>query len=783
MASRRQRRKAKTKNQASTRRRRLDGAKGRPTPVQAIEDIHTALAGRLAARADRYSQLLAKSIKDEHAGQHLVTRNGLSEEEHAEMRELSADAHGTFRRELEAETAALRELLANGEPFHSLALVQTTNLWVPWGEYYEPTMRGGENVVELVAGLLASQAPTPPDDPLPSDLMQKIFDGLRRILDLLLLVNMTAPRDADPDVASLRFLGVMWWMNVRGDSFGDHGRDLAHAIFTPFDSWMLATYGFTVADMIKVGDAALSVLETGLNELLAEAAEFSEGVFKALGNREALPPDVRARVATPEDRRTAAGLAFFDVFGAGTRLATTFTLDDLCSKLKETERDRAAAVLQELSIELGSVNASDYTGLFDASPLRQRPFLRQGDRYALPVPGRLIRDPFTLLDDRLMRGTSSYAKSRAKTLDNLAVGLIAGILPGSAQYTGLHYGEYELDGLVLFEDIAFVVEGKASALSVPARRGDVRRLVSEVRGSVEEAAKQGARARDFLLAEGESVFYDDSGNELVRIPEDVVREVQIVNPTLHEFGGHAPQLSRFKSSGLFSDGEFPWSVNINDLRVIAETAGNPAVFLHYLVWRGRLELGTRVMASDELDLWGAYLLGERFPPLPEGGIHQAGNSTTDFDAYYEGLQGRGPKRRPPEKFLKEPARAFVKRLATERPPGWRRACGVVLDLSLPELAFACHLAKKAGQDATAGGTDVAFSFGRGVLVGIPRGIADRAAIESAPSLEHDASFVIFAKETGGRHGSLVWAQYGETISLELSDFEKAAFAGAPSAFV
>src|SRR5664280_285296 len=137
-----------------------------------------------------------------------------------------------------------------------------------------------------------------------------------------------------------------------------------------------------------------------------------------------------------------------------------------------------------------------------------------------------------------------------------------------------------------------------------------------------------------------------------------------VNPTLHELAGHAPQLSRLRALGLFPDGELPWSVYINDLRIIAETSDNAAVFLHYLVWRNRLPLGEHVIVSDEIDLWASYLLCERFGPLHDLGHMMIGNASTDFDAYYDGLAGRGPNVERPGKLLEEPVRGFVQRLAT-----------------------------------------------------------------------------------------------------------------------
>lgn len=782
MASRRQKKRKKASKRApSAQRSRMStSAQGeRPTPVEAIHLRHAQLAERLSSRADRFSQLLARSIEDEQAGQQLLSRSGLTTEEHHELLALRGSAHRGFRDELEGAIGNLRELLGQGDPLHSAAVVHVANLMAGWGQYYEPTQEGGENRVELVASLLASQPPSANPGPLSDDVMQQVVDEIAHILDVLYLVNFTIPREEDPEAATLRFVGAMYWMSIRGSSFADHGRELASAVFAPFDEWLLKTYGFTVADAIKAGDAAAARWSQSINALLQRAETFADDVLKHLGDHQALPPDVQEMVATSANREALARYAYIDVFRSGVREATTFALEDLCSEL---EPDRVAAVLRELSVEVGALDSSAYTGLFDPSPLVERPFLQHGDRYMLAVPGMLTRDIFTVFDGRLMRGRPGYSKSRAKTLDSLAVGWLASMLPGATTHTNLHYGEDELDGLVLFEDMAFVVEGKGSTISFQARRGDVDRLVNEIRRSVEEALEQGVRAREFILAPSESVFFSEDGSEILRLADGAVREVQIVNPTLHELAGHAPQLARFRSRGLFQSGELPWSVYINDLRVIAETCENAAVFLHYLVWRARLPLGEQVLVSDELDLWGSYLLGARFPPLDEGGFHSIGNSTTDFDAYYDGMQGRGPKREAPRKFLEEPAKSFVARMAMERPPGWLRAAGPLLDLSLPELAFVCAKADEAGRVATAEDGFVEVGFGRGVLIGVPKRASLDDVLEHAKGVRDDASFFAYARHTASKRGELVWAKYGVEVSLELSDFEKQLNSAAPSAF-
>jgi hypothetical protein len=783
VASKKQRKKkARARAHAAAKALQEPRAEKRPTPVQGIESIQKELAASLAQRADRFSQLLSKSMQHERAGQNLRTKSALSDSERSELTALREPAHDEFRAELITATQRLRKLLEQGDPLHSVALVQMTNLFRAWGTYYEPTQRGSEHAVELVASLIATQEPASGAAPLPDGEMQKVFDEVSHIQQLVLLVNFTARRGGDPRQQMLRFANAMHWMSIRGNSFGDHGRDLAVAVFTPFDQWMKETYGFTIADAIEVGEVVDGLVELYLNSLLTHAREFADGVDTYLRDRKDLPAEVREKLATKAGREAAVRYAFIDTLGTNISRATTFTLEDLCAAHPELDRDRAGAVLRELSIEVGSIDRQDYSGLFDPSPLNERPFLKHDDRYMLPVPGMLVRDIFTVFDARLMRERPGYSKSRAKTLDRLAVDLIASVLPGAESYTNLFYGPDELDGLVLFEDLAFVVEGKGSAISFQARRGDVDRLVNEIRRSVGEALDQGLRARNFILGPGESVFVDEHGRELVRLDDGDVREIYIVNPTIHELAGNALRLSHFLRRDDLSDTELPWSIYINDLRVIAETTENPAIFLHYLVWRSRFALGEELIVSDEIDLWGAYLMAVRFPPLGEGGFHHLGNSSTDFDAYYDGLMNRGPKRNPPTKFLEEPARSFVTRLATERPYGWRKAAGVILDLSLPELAVVCGSSKTTGQAATARNEFVELDFGRGVLVGVPAHADLETVLEYAAETRDDASFFVYAKESGSKDGSIVWANYGKTITFSLSAFEEEANAAMPSAF-
>jgi hypothetical protein len=741
-----------------------------------MEWQHERMASRFAARADRFSQLLAGVFKDEHEGQHLMTRSGLSDEQREELRSLEEQAHEDFRNELNEAVETLRELVGRGDPLYLLATLQLSHVFRPWGGYYEPTDPGGEHKLELVAGLLASQ-PVASDLANPSSSqIQAIHDEIEHILDVVFLLNFTMPRGDDLSEAFLRFTGAMHWMVMRGTSYATHGQDLARSLFSPHDDWLLTTYGFTVDDFLALGNAVEVFVTDRVNALMQQAAEFANDVLAYLESdegRSGPASHVAKEVASEEGRFNVLAAATFDLIEQGIREAATFSIEEIVDAA-DLPRNRVAAVLAELSLPVGSLERESYTGLFDETPLIEQPFLAFGDRYLLVIPGIVLRDPLEVLEDRLLRGKQGFSLARAKTLDHLAVGYLADMLPGAAPYTNLMYEGAEVDGLVLFEDVAFVVEGKGTSLSVQGHRGDVKRLERDIRRAVEEAWRQGARARAFILGEGDAVFHDEDGKEVVRVPAGSINEVFIVNPTVHELAGHGPQLARLRTLGLFPENELPWSVYINDLRVIADTCDNAAIFLHYLVWRGRLPFGEGVTVIDELDLWGAYLLSERFGGLAEHGRVSLGNSSTDFDDYYSGLAGEGPARRRPTKFLHEPVKSFVDRMASERPPDWRQAAGACLDLSIPELALVCGKYKSAAHRATRDRTLVSLEVGRVALVGIPKnddvpGAVDRFQPSGDPTL------VFYCQETVSNRIEIVWAEYRKPVTFELSDFEREAF--------
>jgi hypothetical protein len=410
--------------------------------VAAIEARHADLARRLSARDDRFSQLVSKSFDDTHSGTELITRSGLTPEEHAELASLAPAAHAAFQNEILESTSALRSALSRADPLYVLAILQATNLHAAPGTYYEPTHSGLESRIELAAGLLLTQPASAERTETGDRTMQVIVDEIDRLLDLALLRNLSAPHGEDSGQAELRFTGALHWMTLRGSSYEHHGRDLAVSLFRSFDAWSLEHYGFTIEDVLRVGKAAEEITTARHNDLLAEAHAFADGVAATLQDetfRRDLSDEQLARIDSAESREALRARALMEVFERGVRASVTFTAQDVAASGLSLER--VEAVLRELSLSAGSLPNDDYSGLFDKNPLVERPFFEFDGRFLLAIPGMLLRDTVSVLESRYMRGLRNFKKARATTLDALAVEHLRALLPGSRGYTNLAYGE------------------------------------------------------------------------------------------------------------------------------------------------------------------------------------------------------------------------------------------------------------------------------------------------------------------------------------------------------
>jgi len=175
----------------------------------------------------------------------------------------------------------------------------------------------------------------------------------------------------------------------------------------------------------------------------------------------------------------------------------TFTAADLVERTG-IEPHRVQAFLAQLSLAFGGAPAERRGTLVPGPthPLKMRPLVVHDARYfcSLDILGVLHRiiTPRLNPDSKLAAsGTNSALWARFdahraglvedRTLDYLRRSLNAPLAKRGLKYVSPQDGNGELDGLVLVDDVAILIEVKAGALSEGARAGEPREFARDLR--------------------------------------------------------------------------------------------------------------------------------------------------------------------------------------------------------------------------------------------------------------------------------------------------------------
>lgn len=176
--------------------------------------------------------------------------------------------------------------------------------------------------------------------------------------------------------------------------------------------------------------------------------------------------------------------------------------------------------------------------------------------------------------------------------------------------------QVEGDGLFVIDDVAIILEVKGKSIAVQARRGDVRRLGTDLKATVGDACTQAGRLRRLIQMHGGVWLGNHSWLDL-----EHVREVRSIVALLDDIGPLGTAIGDLQSAGIISaDAGASWITSLHDLTAIAQICERPSEFLLYLRRRTESGVTTQFRAFDELDLYMLYL---------NGGLYVDADSETD----------------------------------------------------------------------------------------------------------------------------------------------------------
>jgi hypothetical protein len=348
--------------------------------------------------------------------------------------------------------------------------------------------------------------------------------------------------------------------------------------------------------------------------------------------------------------------------------------------------DAASAdrVIDWFSTGVGQPRVTD--PLDAARARRMKPMLAAGDEICWATPD-LLPWALQLSFEEVLKGTANfnpYQRHRSKVLERQAVSALADVLRpelevAGGKYTGSH-GDGEVDGLLIVDRVAVILEAKAQMLTTRARSGDPTRLEHNLGEILGTGSEQIGRFIRTLRDDGKVHFH----NRNITIEASSIDNTFGVITTLDELNALAVATLEIAELGVEIDQDaLPMVLSLHGIREACRLLDEPWSLLHYLHRRRETSRRVEIFAPEELDVVMLHLRRSLFfDDLPEGTLVEVGVETDPLDAwsyYRRGLRSR-PARKPSQKVPLHVMR-LLDGLQTERPRGWTHAVFHLLDFS------------------------------------------------------------------------------------------------------
>ncbi|WP_155763000.1 preprotein translocase subunit SecA [Mycobacterium colombiense] len=335
----------------------------------------------------------------------------------------------------------------------------------------------------------------------------------------------------------------------------------------------------------------------------------------------------------------------------GTQLADAISLQDPSQEQLQEVRDqldrvwdpddddisiRPAEVADRLGIEealvknvlteftLGNELGSPYSVVEDFTAgdnaLRTNPLVSDGhERFMLVHPSLVLPAIRENFEQKLKNSPfwNQYQTHRGKYLETEASACLSAMLPGAQIHSGFEYfiptdeterqdgpAHYtklvEGDLLFILDDIAVITEAKAVALAPKARAGDTRRLRSDLTRIITKASEQADRLKTLIEHDGGFRLKDGT-----KVDTSHIREIHTIAVSLEDLSGVSTATADLLRAGLLDENSIPWTVSLNDLRLVTQLVDQSAVamFMLYLRRRRHPEATVMYAAVDELDFF------------------------------------------------------------------------------------------------------------------------------------------------------------------------------------
>jgi len=398
---------------------------------------------------------------------------------------------------------------------------------------------------------------------------------------------------------------------MRGEAFRHHMSSQLHALFDPFSTELQQLIGFDITQALEIFD--------GFGRLVNSRILKCESIM--LQESKSDLPDLHKTHGSAELRKQSEEINRYLIKAMRPVAHRIFLVT--CVELAEVTNVDPSVIRKFLDFFTTEFGQHDVGGLWPSvyDSLDRAPFLKLSDELWLAhLAGNSIFRFKAAIENVLEENGglwSRYEGHRSDYLEKHAVALIKSTTRHADAWVGLRYSyddgqgvrDYELDGLVLVDRTAFLVEAKAGTMSTAARRGS-RSAIDQLKRLLDEAQQQTARAARYIRSSEEVYFKSSKGQ--VRLSSKNITRMYLISVTLDSLIAFTTNRSWLSRAGIVSGNEAAWSVSDLDLQVITELVNGGGEFVSYLDRRLAVQ-DLEAFTTEELDWFGLFLNNELLP--------------------------------------------------------------------------------------------------------------------------------------------------------------------------
>jgi hypothetical protein len=498
-------------------------------------------------------------------------------------------------------------ILENYDPLDVVAFVSTKNMLTDPETDTESSFKGSQLLPEIVQNIVLKNdlEKYTGEDREDIDKFHELTNNLRSKLLTYLLTEALARDDLTSAEADVYFHVMNNFLWVRGDAYPQHYKEIALELFSKIND-VLKNKGYTIEEYWATVDEIDRQIRYNFNEpskkLRLEHAkfiEFSENEIKK-GTK---PSEIVGKYRQDAAERIKSLQSDFKKLSE-IALKGSFEM--------EVNNKTNQKLLNSLSMKFGENR--QWTNPLDKSNIAIKPIVRANEKYYCFLTPHLTRNAIPIIESQLTqsdREKTAYSDVKGNYFETKTIQLLNKVIMGKAYHNLFYPKGNEIDGIIVLNDMIFLIEAKGKKKRIIAGVGDVLGLTKEdFIAHIVDAFDQTKRASEYIQSKEEVEFRDKNGTVILTIRRGNIRKLYQINVCLNNFSKLALDINLVKTwiPDMSKIKDYPWIVSIYDLMVISDLLEKEtAAFVTYLDERLRVAESSSLEAVDEIDYLGYFL--------------------------------------------------------------------------------------------------------------------------------------------------------------------------------